>query len=184
VQTNISGRYPTIIILLHWLTVLLFVLVYSSMEFKGIFEKGTDARTLMKTAHYAFGLTIFTLFWLRILARSISQAPANIMQQAQWQRKLAKATHGALYLLMLLQPILGWLLLNSQQSDTLIFGFALPQLISPDAATEDNLEELHELTANIGYILIGLHSAAALVHHYYYKDTTLAKMLFAGKNRL
>lgn len=182
-QTNTSARYPTVIILLHWLTVLLFILVYSSMEFKGIFEKGTDARNLMKTAHYALGLTIFTLFWLRILTRSISQAPTDIIQQAHWQRKLAKATHGALYLLMLLQPILGWLLLNSQQNDTLILGLSLPQLISPDAATEDSLEELHELTATVGYILIGLHSAAALVHHYYYKDTTLGKMLFAGKKQ-
>jgi cytochrome b561 len=153
------------------------------MEFRGFFEKGTDARNLMKTAHYAFGLTIFTLFWLRILLRSTSKSPVDIALQAQWQRRLAKATHGALYLLMLLQPLLGWLLLNSQQSDALIFGLSLPQLISPDAATEDRLKELHELTAIIGYLLIGLHSAAALVHHYYYKDTTMRKMLFSGKNR-
>lgn len=182
-QTNTSGRYSTIIILLHWLTVLLFILVYSSMEFRDIFEKGTDTRNLMKTAHYAFGLSIFIVFWIRVVARVSSQPPLDNTQSPKWQKILAKTTHSALYLLMLVQPLLGWLLLNSQQSDTLIFGLPLPQLILPDAAAEDVLEQLHELTATMGYYLIGLHSAAALVHHYYFKDAILLKMLFRGKDR-
>jgi cytochrome b561 len=154
------------------------------MEFKGIFAKGTDARDLMKTAHYAFGLSIFMLFWLRVLARSLLQTPAQTAVTSLWQRKLVALTHAALYLLMLLQPILGWLLINAEQSNTMIFGVALlPQLLTPDAALAERLEELHEIIATAGYVLIGAHSAAALMHHYYLKDATLHKMLFGNKQQ-
>lgn len=149
------------------------------MEFKGVYAKGTDARDLMKTAHYAFGLSIFMLFWLRVLARSMLQTLGHTATTSLWQLKLVAVTHAALYLLMLLQPILGCLLINAQQSSTMIFGFALPQLLTPDVG--ERLEELHEITATAGYVLIGFHSAAALIHHYYLKDATLHKMLFSIK---
>jgi cytochrome b561 len=42
------------------------------------------------------------------------------------------------------------------------------------------LQEVHETLGTIGYFLIGLHAAAALVHHYVYKDDTLRRMLPGG----
>ncbi|SNY60406.1 cytochrome b561 [Arsukibacterium tuosuense] len=182
-QATNPGRYPGIMIVLHWLTALLFVLVYCSMEFRDVFEKGTDARNLIKTAHYAFGLSIFIVFWFRILARKLWPAPPHSNVQPEWQRYLMITTHSALYLLMLVQPLLGWLLVNAEHSSTIIFGITLPQLLSPDAGIADWLEELHEIVASAGYLLIGLHSAAALFHHYLLKDNTMRKMLFAGKRQ-
>lgn len=181
-QTTFPDRYPIVIIALHWLTALLFLLVYCSMEFRDVFAKGTDARALMKTAHYAVGLGIMLLFWLRIVARKLLQTPQHIIGQPQWQQRLAVVTQALLYALMLLQPVAGWLLLNSQHSDTLIFGFALPQLLLPDAQLKDILREVHEIIATAGYLLIGFHSAAALVHHYYFKDGILHSMLGTTKD--
>jgi cytochrome b561 len=42
---------------------------------------------------------------------------------------------------------------------------------------QHSLKELHEIIANAGYYLIGLHAAAALFHHYVVRDNTLERML-------
>ena len=42
-----AERYSRVSIALHWLMVLLFVLIYASIEFRGIFPKDSDGRNLM-----------------------------------------------------------------------------------------------------------------------------------------
>jgi len=44
----------------------------------------------------------------------------------------------------------------------------------------EQVKELHETVATIGYFLIGLHALAALYHHYVRKDDTLRRMLPGG----
>ena len=41
----------------------------------------------------------------------------------------------------------------------------------------DMLKEWHVTLANLGYFVIGLHALAALMHHYYWKDNTLLRMM-------
>jgi superoxide oxidase len=50
---------------------------------------------------------------------------------------------------------------------------------APPAA--ERLEELHELFATVGYVLIGLHAVAALLHHVVLRDNTLRRMLPASQ---
>lgn len=38
-------------------------------------------------------------------------------------------------------------------------------------------EEIHEAGGTVGYVLVGLHAAAALFHHYVMRDNTLRRML-------
>ena len=60
---------------LHWLMLLLFVLAYASIELRGIFEKGTAQRELMKSAHFSIGLAILALVWVRMIARMLTTTP-------------------------------------------------------------------------------------------------------------
>jgi cytochrome b561 len=57
------------------------------------------------------------------------------------------------------------------------FGVALPALVGTDHGLAETMEEVHELGGTIGYWLIGLHAAAALVHHYVLRDGLMARML-------
>ena len=41
----------------------------------------------------------------------------------------------------------------------------------------DWAKELHEIGGTIGYVLIALHAAAALFHHYFVRDNTLRRIL-------
>ncbi|WP_427990330.1 cation transporter dimerization domain-containing protein [Achromobacter sp.] len=58
-----------------------------------------------------------------------------------------------------------------------LFGLEVPALVSPDKALADQVKELHETLATVGYFLVGLHAAAALLHHYVFRDNTLVRML-------
>jgi cytochrome b561 len=58
--------------------------------------------------------------------------------------------------------------------------FGLSQIPSPwlaDRAFARSAKEVHEVLANALVILAGLHAAAALVHHWIFRDRTLVRML-------
>ena len=162
---------------LHWLMVLLFILIYASIEFRGIFPKDSDGRTLMKDAHFMLGLTVLTLVWLRLLARSIGGAPKITPAPPAWQTTLATLMHWALYVFMIAMPVLGYLILSYNDKSVFFYGFDLPALTLKDPDFAKQIKSWHELGGSIGYWLIGLHALAALAHHYLIKDNTLLRML-------
>lgn len=171
-----SRRYNTLSISLHWLTVLLFVAVYATIEIREVFPKGSDLRSAMKWWHTSLGLSIFALAWIRLFVHAIAR-PAPDPDISRWQRLMADATHAALYLLMIGLPIVGWLMLSAEARPVSLFGLPLPPLIGPDDGLADRMEELHETVGTLGYWLIGLHAAAGLFHHYVLRDKVLTRML-------
>ena len=74
-------------------------------------------------------------------------------------------------------PLAGWALLGAEGKPILFFGLELPPLTAPDHDLAETIEELHEIGGTILYILIGIHAAAALAHHYLLGDDTLRRML-------
>ena len=173
-------RFSKATIAIHWLTLLLIIAVYCTMEFRGIFERGTDARELMKTLHYTIGLSILVLTFVRILLRFSQPYPAIEPTPAMWQHKLAALVHLAIYGFLLAMPFLGWLILSAEGKPILWFGVELPALIASNQDSAELVEELHEIIAQVGYVLIGLHAFAAILHHHVFKDNTLKRMSLKG----
>jgi len=85
--------------------------------------------------------------------------------------------HLTLYLLMIVTPVLGWLMLAAGGKPVPYFDFFIPAPIAIDPALAKQMKSWHELVGNAGYWLIGLHVAAGLFHHYYVRDNTLKRML-------
>ncbi|WP_206683200.1 cytochrome b [Neptunicella marina] len=175
-QSNLQ-HYTKPLIIIHWLTLLLFIAVYCSIEFRGLFERGTDARTWMVKSHFIFGCIIWLLVWIRLFVRRAQTAPAIIPAIPDWQHKLAGLFHLSLYGLMLAMPVLGYSIvsLEGKQVDLLLFD--LPNVLSANTELAHDLEEIHELIGKLGYALIGVHAVAALFHHYMQRDNTLSRML-------
>lgn len=175
--TNSASRYSTVSILLHWLMLVLLVLVYASMELRGLFPKGSGGRTLIREVHYMLGLTVFVLVWFRLLARNLGPAPKIFPASPQWQTLLARLMHWALYLFMIAMPVMGYLVLSYNDKSVFFYGFDLPVLTGKDPDFAKQIKSWHELGGTIGYWLIGLHALAGLAHHYLIKDNTLLRML-------
>jgi cytochrome b561 len=130
----------------------------------------------MAVWHYTLGLTVFTLVWVRLLARLAGSDPVIAPPSPAWQNVLATGMHWALYALMIALPLLGWLTLSARGTPVPFYGMELPALIGTGKAQADWWKEVHETTATVGYFLVGLHAAAALYHHYFRRDNTLRLM--------
>ena len=174
---NSASSYGSLSIGIHWLMVLLFVAVYGTMELHDLFEKGSDTREAMKTWHFMLGMLVFVLVWLRLAARLSGPAPAIQPELPSLQQLSSKLLHLALYALMIGMPLIGWLILSAAGKPIPFFGLELPALIGENKDLAEQFEELHEVIGTTGYFLIGLHTVAALYHHYIVRDNTLTRML-------
>lgn len=173
-----SDHYQPLAIALHWLILALIVAAYTLILMRENFERGTDIREGLKTWHYMVGLTVLTLATLRLVLNAfVWKRPPITPPPPAWQTWLAAGVHIALYVLMIGMPIAGWLMLSADGATIPFWGLQLPPLIAADEALADQIKALHETGGTIGYFLIGAHAAAALAHHYLFKDNTLLRML-------
>jgi cytochrome b561 len=174
---NTASRYGDLQIVLHWLMFVLLIAVYLTMELRGYFPRGSDTRAALKEWHYMLGLSVLALLVVRLVARWSGPAPHIVPPLPAWQTLLSRLLHLTLYALMIGMPLAGWLILSGEGHEVPFWGLTLPPLAGPDRALAENFEEWHELGAEAGYWLLGLHSAAALYHHYVSRDNTLTRMV-------
>ncbi|WP_425334296.1 cytochrome b [Polynucleobacter sphagniphilus] len=98
-----------------------------------------------------------------------------------WQERAMQLTHFALYLLMMVIPLVGWLMSSAKGYTVNYFGlFELPDLLSKDKALGHQLKDLHEYLADILVALVCLHVLAALKHQFIDKDGLLSRMSFCS----
>lgn len=174
---NSTIRYGSFSIGIHWLMLLLFIAVYASVNLHELYPKGSDLRQALMTWHFMLGLLVFVFIWLRLAARFSGPTPLIKPAIPHLQEVSAKLLHLALYVLMIGMPLTGWLLLSASGKPIPFFGLQLPALIEENKDLASQIKEVHEFVGNTGYALIGLHSVAALYHHYIKRDNTLTRML-------
>ena len=172
-----APRYPTATIALHWAMLLLLAAVYAAINLREYFPKGSDIREGLKAWHFMLGLTVLVLVLGRIVLRLLATTPPITPKPPVWQTLAARGVHLALYALMVAMPLAGWTILSAEGATIPFYGLDLPKLVAPDKPLADWLVEIHQTVGTIGYWLIGLHAAAALAHHYFWKDDTLHRML-------
>jgi superoxide oxidase len=179
---NTTTHYNSLSIALHWLMVLLLIAVYACIELRVFFDKGTVTRDAFKMWHFMLGLSVLGIACIRLVVRLISgPKPLIVPSPPQWQISLSNTVHIALYGLMILMPLAGWLLLSLAGKPIPFFGLHLPALVVKNSEWAKTIKEIHETAGRVGYFLIGLHAAGALFHHYILSDNTFKRMLFHKK---
>jgi cytochrome b561 len=99
------------------------------------------------------------------------------------QRIAAAAGHGLLYLLILAQPVSGWMMSSAANYPVTFFGlFQFPAIVRPNEGAHEAYEEVHELLFTTIVVVATLHVLAALYHHFIQKDDTLRRMLPFGRS--
>ena len=173
-------QYHPASVFLHWLVFLLVVAAFITIELKGQFPKGSEARDLCKSIHGVFGQLIFLAMIIRLAIRKIYGVPQP-MNSRLLLTHLAKAMHLLLYTLLLISPIFGILYFQYAGKEIHFFGLVWPQFVTPNPEMKKLVEGIHEFLGNSLYFLIGIHALAALWKHYVVKDDTLRRMLHKGK---
>jgi cytochrome b561 len=93
------------------------------------------------------------------------------------QRLAAAGSHGALYALLLAQPVIGWIATSAYPAPIPVFGlFELPPLWGANRPP-DRLFSLHAAFGIAIAIVVALHVAAACHHHFVRKDRVLLRMI-------
>lgn len=176
-MNDTSNRYRPISMAMHWMMFLLMVAVYACIELREIYPKGSDLREALKMWHFMLGLCVGILVWVRLFFMVTGAKPPIVPMPPRWQYLLSKAVHGALYLLMIALPILGWCMLSAAGKPIPFFGLELPALINENKELSKSIKEIHATAGTVGYYIIGLHAVAGLFHHYFLRDNTLIRML-------
>jgi len=174
-------RYNPVAIFLHWAVAALIVTAWSLPHLRGVLPA---ARTPIMDLHRSVGVTVFALVLVRLIWRFLNPPPSLPGGTTQLVRWLAHGGHAALYLLMLSVPVCGMLLTWAAGHSIPVWGlFTVPAPIAPSESLHRTFANLHGLLGNTLLWLAALHAAAALVHHYVFKDGLLDRMRPGTRDR-
>ena len=168
-------KYSGLQIGIHWLVFLLVVVAYAAMELRGFFPRSD--RPLINMVHVSCGITIGVLMVARLLVRLKMPTPPIVPKPSPMMTGFAHLGHLIIYLLFIGLPLIGMVMMYWRGNPWYAFGLTMPYAPQSDFERVDTLKAIHEWLANAGYFVIGLHAFAALLHHYWWKDNTLLRMM-------
>ena len=124
-------------------------------------------------------LVYFSILSFFAFAYNLPYLPENLKIP---QKFAAHITHGALYILMFFMPLSGIFMSQAAGFSVSVFDwFIVPEITEKNADNLALFKKMHYFGA-ISFIgLIVIHFFAALIHHFYYKDNVLKRMLPFGK---
>lgn len=173
---NTAEAYGSLSKFLHWAIVLLIVPQYFLAEAAEELPDGLEKLQLF-TWHKSLGMLVLLLALARIGWKVMNKGMPGAIGVA-WQRKAAAAGHGLLYLLILAQPLSGWVLSSSANYPVTMFNwFQFPAIVGENHDLHEAMEDVHELLFNALLVVAAIHIAAALYHHFVLKDGVLRRML-------
>ena len=168
-------NYGTAAIFMHWLTVLFIVAVFPLALWMSDLEKGPEKAQVL-VWHQSVGFMILALVVLRLVWRGVYGAPQLALSGLL--DKLAAVVQIALYGLMVLVPVVGWMTLSAGGHPVTFFGwFSLPDLFSRNHSLHETLGDVHQFLAYTFLALITLHILGALKHYFLLHDEVMARMM-------
>ena len=174
---NSEMTYGIIAQAFHWLVA---VLVLTQLGL-GVFAANLPiglARLQWLSRHKSLGLAILAVVLLRIAWRASNRPPPLPDSIPGWQRAAAVATHGLLYLVLVLAPLAGWLYASAAGLSVNWFGlFQVPDLVSKDRELAELFKALHIGLVTLLALLIAGHVGAALRHAFWLRDGVAHRML-------
>lgn len=173
------SRYVVSVRWMHWAIFALVLLAYTFVNLFDLFPRGSTTRANVLASHFAAGLAVLLLVLPRLLLRLRNGRPPITPAPPRWTELLGSVTHAALYLFLLVQPILGIITLQVGGKAVTLFGVTLlPSFVEAANRTlSHQLEDIHGTIGTVFYYVIGLHILAALWHHVGRRDDTLKRML-------
>jgi cytochrome b561 len=162
----VTSGYTRTQIILHWAIALLILFQFVGSETIEEFVSlvgittASSAETIpvLARAHVLAGLLTFALVLIRVLLRFTKGAPALPAEETAMMKMAAHATHGILYLALLLMPISGALAWFGQI---------------------ELADTMHLALKFVLLAFVALHIAAALYHQFVLKNGLIKRMMKA-----
>lgn len=163
--------------LFHWLTAIIAIGLIPAGIYMADASPGPTT-DLVYNLHRSFGFVLLPIVLLRLVYRMIAPPPELPPDIPPLQQFAAHATHWALYALLIIQPIIGWIATSAYRAPVTIFWlFELPPIWAENRAFSERLFFVH---GALGFAIAALalaHIGAALYHHFIRKDDVLLRMM-------
>jgi cytochrome b561 len=194
---NTDKRYGKIAMLLHWSVAFLFLLLYISVYFRQWFTVGgTDINLTALHLHLSFGITVMVFVALRVLYKIWDKTPKDV-EGSKFEHFAAHSAHYLLYAIMIIMPLTGYfgtgvdtdfffLFDITQFRDTALYDLVITNWLGLTwDEFEGPIDFIHKQGgATLVWMLIAVHVAAALYHHFIRKDNVLRRMLPVGRDKI
>ena len=156
-------HYTRTAIALHWIMAALVIAMIALGQFMTEVPRQTPLRGPLFNLHKSIGILVLLLILLRLVWRFRHPPPPLPAEVPAWTRRLAGATHIAFYVLLILQPLLGYTASAFGQYGVALFGIPLSSW-GHEPALREPLLAAHHLVADLLVILIGLHLLGVAWH--------------------
>ncbi len=176
-----TQRYTKTAIVLHWLIAALLIGQIIGAKIMIAMDASAQKYELFQL-HKSFGIVILILSLLRLLWRLGHRPPPLPKTMKAHETFAAKLAHIGFYSLMIGIPLMGWAVVSTSpiRITTKIF----KTVKWPDLAFLERSEALSKVFENAHHymsfalvLLLILHIAAALKHHFIDRDDVLTRML-------
>lgn len=168
-------RYSLLSITLHWtIAALIFLQMALGWYMNEVLPDHSPAQDRIQDLHISVGLTILLLVAVRLASRLITPVPPLPADFARWESALARTVHVLFYVLMLVLPLSGWLLVSLRHEPFSFWGLSWPYVPGLDGVSGPahkplarSVKHFHVFTQIwIAWVLIALHVAGALKHQF------------------
>jgi cytochrome b561 len=171
-----GGIYSGTARFLHWFTAaLVLIAIPAGITMVNI---GPGAlQNFLFDFHRSIGVLLIPVILLRLAYRLRHPPPPLPADIPAIQQFAASSVHVALYALLIVQPIVGWIGTSAFRAPINVFWlFVLPPIWPENRAFSDQVFEVHETIAYLIVLLLCAHVGAALFHHFVRRDRVLLRM--------
>ena len=175
---NTRESFGWVSISLHWIMAIALIAMYFLGDYMVGLEYYDSWYHRAPEIHKEIGVLLGFVMILRLLWNSLQSKPIPLGEGNPRLKLMAKLAHSALYALVFLLVISGYLISTAKGQGIDVFGwFEVPALLPDDKDRGELAGDIHEITGVVFMLLIALHAIAALLHHFVFKDRTLRRML-------
>jgi len=166
-------KYPKSLIILHWLTVVLFAAVFYAGITMEEYEFN-EANMNRYRAHALMGVAIMLLTIIRLIIKrkNMDNLPVSITYYSGAHRRFVNLVHSLIYLLMIIAPMVGFVMVYQTGALDYDLGGAFPE----GAQFNESLEELHKFLVFALSGLIFIHVAGIVMYNIKNKENLVKRM--------
>ncbi|WP_367605676.1 cytochrome b [Legionella sp. W05-934-2] len=161
----------------HWLIAVIVITLLAVGFILG--DLPDSMKPISYTLHKSFGITVIFLMLIRLLWLIHTGKPKLPASVPSWQRLLSRSVQHGFYVLLFIMPIAGWIMSTAANKSPMFFGlFAFPfPGIDQNKQLAEFMFEVHSWVAWLIIVLLVMHVAGAIKHHFIDKDNVLKRML-------
>jgi cytochrome b561 len=174
---NTPERFGAVSKTLHWLTLVLLIAAFT-LAISMVNMPFSPRKLEFYSWHKWVGVTIFLLAVIRLAWRLANPVPRQPDRLPPWQRSLAASSHAALYAVLIVMPVTGWIMSSALNLPVVYLGLVpIPSPFGVDRALGESMKVVHLSLAVLLLALVSIHVLAALYHHFVLRDDVLRRML-------